>query len=114
MSGHSKWHNIQVRKGKQDQKRANSFTKVGRAITVAAREGGGDPAANFSLRIAIDKAKEVNFPKYNIDRAIKKGTGELKDDTTIDEVLYEGFGPGGIGVLVDAITDNKNRTVGDM
>lgn len=114
MSGHSKWHNIQVHKGKQDARRASSFTKVGRGITVAARQGGGDPAANFSLRIAIEKAKEVNFPKENIERAIKKGTGELTDDTTLDEVLYEGFGPCGVGVLVDAITDNKNRTVGDV
>lgn len=114
MSGHSKWHNIQVRKGKQDARKANSFTKVGRMITVAAREGGGDPAANFSLRLAIEKAKEVNFPKENVERAIKKGTGELVDDTTLDEVLYEGFGPGSVGVLVDAITDNKNRTVGDI
>ncbi len=114
MSGHSKWHNIQVRKGKQDARKASSFTKVGRMITVAAREGGGDPTANFSLRLAIEKAKEVNFPKENVERAIKKGTGELVDDTQIDEVLYEGFGPGGIGVLVDAITDNKNRMVGDV
>lgn len=114
MSGHSKWHNIQVRKGKQDQRRASSFTKVGRAITVAAREGGRDPAANFALRIAIDKAKEVNFPRDNIDRAIKKGTGELQDDSIVEAVLYEGFGPWGAGVLVDALTDNKNRTVSDV
>src|SRR3989338_9158023 len=99
MSGHSKWHNIQAHKGKQDAKRASSFTKVGHGITVAAREGGGDPAANFSLRIAIDKAKEVNFPKENIERAIKKGTGELVDGVQLEEILYEGFGPGGVGVL---------------
>lgn len=114
MSGHSKWHNIQVRKGKQDARKAGSFTKVGRLITIAAKQGGGDPATNFSLRLAIDKAKEVNFPKENIERAIKKGTGELADDTQLEEIIYEGFGPGGIGVLVDVVTDNKNRTSSDL
>lgn len=113
MSGHSKWHNIQARKGKQDQMKANAFTKVGRAISVAARSGGGDPAANFSLRLAIEKAKEVNFPKDNIDRAIKKGTGEL-EGAALEEPLYEGFGSGGIGILVDVVTDNKNRTAGEI
>ncbi len=114
MSGHSKWHNIQAHKGKQDKMKASAFTKVGRMITVAARTGGGDPEMNFSLRLAIDKAKEVNLPKDNIERAIKKGTGDLKDDSVIEEILYEGFGPGGVGVLVDVLTDNKNRTAPEI
>ena len=113
MSGHSKWHNIQVRKGKQDKLKANAFTKVGRLITIAARQGGGDPNMNFSLRLAIEKAKEVNFPKENIDRAIKKGTGG-GEENNLEEIVYEGFGPGGIGVLVDVLTDNKNRTAPEM
>lgn len=114
MSGHSKWHNIQVRKGKQDKVRSNLFTKLSRAITVAAREGGGDLGANFALRLAIDKARAANMPRENIDRAIKRGTGELKDETAFEEVIYEGFGPGGVAVIVEAYTDNKNRTVADV
>lgn len=114
MSGHSKWHNIQAHKGKQDQKKAASFTKVARMITVAAKQGGGDPNMNFTLRLAIEKAKEVNLPKENIERAIKKGTGELADEIQLEEVMYEGFGPGGVGILVDVVTDNKNRTAPEM
>jgi len=114
MSGHSKWHNIQAKKGKADKARSNIFTKVSRLITVAAREGGGNPDMNFSLRIAMDKAKDVNMPKDNIDRAIKRGTGELNDGSVIEEVVYEGFGPGGTAFLVDALTDNKNRTVSEV
>ena len=114
MSGHSKWHNIQQKKGKMDKLRSNVFTKVGRLITVAAREGGGDPASNFSLRLAIDKAKAANMPKDNIERAIKRGTGEDSDGAQIEEVLYEGFGPGGTAFLVETLTDNKNRTVSDI
>lgn len=114
MSGHSKWHNIQAKKGKADKARSNIFTKLARLVTVAAREGGNDPVMNFSLRLAIDRAKAANMPKDNIERAIKKGTGELNDGVQIEEVLYEGFGPGGAAFLVEALTDNKNRTVSDI
>jgi YebC/PmpR family DNA-binding regulatory protein len=114
MSGHSKWHKIQHKKGKTDQARSNIFTKLARGITVAARQGGGDSTMNFSLRLAIDRAKAENMPKDNIERAIKKGTGELNEGIVLEEILYEGFGPGGIAFLVDCVTDNKNRTVGDM
>ncbi len=113
MSGHSKWHNIQGRKGKQDAVRSNLFTKYAKGITIAAQKG-GDPTANFSLRLAIEKAKEVSMPKDNIDRAIKRGTGELDDGARMEELLYEGFGPGGVAILVKAVTDNKNRTAPDM
>src|SRR3989338_3746709 len=112
MSGHSKWHNIQGRKGKQDAIRSGQFTKIAKLIAVAARNG-GDAAANFSLRIAIEKAKEVGMPKDNIERAIKRGTGEL-EGAQIEEVIYEGYGPGGVAVLVKCLTDNKNRTVSDI
>lgn len=113
MSGHSKWHNIQVRKGKQDAKKANVFTKYAKGITIAAQKG-ADPTTNFSLRLAIDKAKAVSMPKDNIDRAIKRGTGELKDEAQMEEVLYEAFGPGGVAILIKVVTDNKNRTVSDI
>lgn len=112
MSGHSKWHNIQVRKGAQDAKRANLFTKYAKGITIAAQKG-GDPASNFSLRLAIEKAKAVGMPKDNIERAIKRGTGEL-EGARMEEVLYEAFGPGGVAVLIKTVTDNKNRTVSDL
>lgn len=114
MSGHSKWHNIQQKKGKMDKARSGIFTKVSRMIMVAAKDGGGDPTANFSLRLAIDKARAANMPKDNIERAIKRGTGELKDSAGIEEILYEGFGPGGVAVLVEVLTDNKNRTVSGL
>lgn len=114
MSGHSKWHNIQGRKGKQDKLKANQFTKIGRMITLAAREGGGDLAANFSLRLAVEKARAVNMPKDNIERAIKRGTGELHDGVQLEEIVYEGFGPNGVAFLVEAFTDNKNRTAGEI
>jgi len=114
MSGHSKWHNIQVRKGKQDKARANVFTKMARLITIAARAGGGDPEANFALRLAMEKARAANMPKDNIERAIKRGTGELADSAALEEILYEGFAPGGAAVLVEAVTDNKTRTVSDI
>ena len=113
MSGHSKWHNIQGRKGKQDAIRSNQFTKLAKAITIAAQNG-ADPAANFSLRLAIDKAKEGGMPKDNIDRAIKRGTGELKDGLPMEELLYEAFGPGGVAILISALTDNKNRTLPEL
>ncbi len=112
MSGHSKWHNIQGRKGKQDAVRSNMFTKLAKGITIAAQKG-GDPQTNFSLRLAIEKAKEVSMPKDNIDRAIKRGTGELEGGR-MEELLYEGFGPGGVAIMVKAVTDNKNRTAPDM
>ncbi len=114
MSGHSKWHNIQAKKGKADKMRSNIFTKVARMITVAAQQGGGDPETNFSLRLAIDKAKAANMPKDNIERAIKRGTGEDSDGVTLQEVLYEGFGPAGSTLLIDALTDNPNRTVSEV
>ncbi len=113
MSGHSKWHNIQGRKGKQDSLRSNAFTKIAKMITVAAQKG-SDPTMNFSLRLAIDKAKDVGMPKDNIDRAIKRGSGELGDNIQMEQLLYEGFGPGGIAVLIKAVTDNKNRAVSDI
>ncbi len=113
MSGHSKWHNIQQRKGKQDAKRSSAFSKYTKGITMAAQRGGGDPDTNFSLRIAIDKAKAVSMPKDNIDRAIKKGIGE-DGAAQIEEVFYEAFGPGGAAIIVKCLTDNKNRTVADI
>lgn len=114
MSGHSKWHKIQHKKGKADAARSNVFTKLTRAITVAAQQGGGDPEMNFSLRLAVEKAKAANVPKDNIERAIKKGTGDLKDAEKFQEVVYEGFGPGGIAVIVETLTDNTNRTVSEI
>ena len=110
MSGHSRWSKIQHKKGRTDKARSSLFTKLLRAITVAAQQGGGDVDMNFSLRIAVDKAKAGNVPKDNIERAIKKGSGEGKDGVVYEEGMYEGFGPGGIAVLVEVLTDNKNRT----
>ncbi len=114
MSGHSKWHNIQAKKGKADKARSGQFTKVSRLVTVAAKQGGGDPTMNFALRLAIEKAKEVNMPKENIERAIKKGTGENEDGSHFEEVLFEGFGPGGVSLMIEALTDNRNRTNSDV
>ena len=113
MAGHSKWANIRFRKGAQDAKRGKLFTKLIREITVAARDGGGDPAANPRLRAAIDKARGQSMPKDNIDRAVKRGTGDL-EGATYEEVRYEGYGPGGIAVMVDCLTDNRNRTVAEV
>lgn len=112
MSGHSKWSKIKHKKGAADQKRGANFTKLGNAITVAARKG-GDPGMNFSLRMAIDKARSGNLPKDNIERAIKRGTGEL-DGVQLEENTYEGFGPGKIGIIIETLTDNKNRTVAEI
>lgn len=106
-------HNIEGRKNKQDAKRAKIFTKLGRYIMVAAREGGGDPEYNPALKTAIEKAKAANMPNDNIERAIKKGAGEL-DGTSFEEVTYEGYGPGGIAILVECLTDNINRTAADV
>jgi len=113
MSGHSKWANIKRRKWAQDAKKAAIFTKTGRNITVAAREGGGDPDKNFRLALAIDQAKKVNMPKENIDKAIKKGTGELKGDQIV-ECLYEGMGPVQSQFIVKSYTDNKNRSAANI
>lgn len=113
MSGHSKWANIKHRKGAADAKRGKVFTKLIKEITVAARMGGGDPAANPRLRTAIAAAKAVNMPKDNVERGIKKGTGEL-EGVNYEEILYEGYGPGGVAVLVECMTDNRNRTVADV
>lgn len=113
MSGHSHWATTHRAKGVNDAKRAAIFTKQARLITIAARDG-ADPSMNFKLRLAIDKARSVNMPKDNIDRAIKAGTGEGKDLTSIEEVLYEGYGPSQVALLIQGLTDNKNRTVGDV
>ena len=113
MSGHSKWSTIKRKKGAIDAKRGKIFTKLIKEITVAAKMGGGDPDANPRLRTAILGAKSENMPKDNIDRAIKKGTGGL-EGVNYDEILYEGYGPGGVAVLVETMTDNKNRTVADI
>lgn len=113
MSGHSKWSTIKRKKGAADAKRGKIFTKLIKEITVAARIGGGDAGANPRLRSAIGTAKSENMPKENIERAVKKGTGEL-EGTVYDEITYEGYGPGGVAILVDCMTDNKNRTVADI
>lgn len=113
MSGHSKWHNIRLRKGKQDAQRSNLFTKLAREIIVAAREGGGNPDANMRLRLSVQKARENSMPADNIKRAIQRGTGEI-EGTQYEEVTYEGYGPGGVAVLVSCLTDNRNRTVADL
>lgn len=108
MAGHSKWANIKHKKSAQDKKRSGLFSKLSKDITIAAR-GGGDPSSNFKLRLAIEKAKKSNMPKDNIERAVKKGTGESGGEM-LEEVLYEGYGPKGVAVIVEATTDNKNRT----
>ncbi|MGD9825456.1 YebC/PmpR family DNA-binding transcriptional regulator [Desulfobacter sp.] len=113
MSGHSKWSTIKHKKGAADKKRAKVFTKLIKEITVAARMGGGDPGANPRLRRAIDSAKAQNMPKDNVDRAIKKGTGDM-DGVNYEELMYEGYGPGGVAVMVECLTDNKNRTIADV
>ncbi|MGL4392161.1 MAG: YebC/PmpR family DNA-binding transcriptional regulator [Fusobacteriaceae bacterium] len=113
MAGHSKWNNIKHRKGAQDKKRASLFTKLGREVMVAAKEGGGDLDFNPRLRLAIEKAKAANMPKDVLERAIKKGTGELAGDE-IMEIRYEGYGPAGTAFIVECVTDNKNRTASDV
>ncbi|HVA21279.1 MAG TPA: YebC/PmpR family DNA-binding transcriptional regulator [Candidatus Micrarchaeia archaeon] len=110
MSGHSKWAGIKHKKALVDAKKGQTFTKVARELTVSAHEGGNDPQGNFRLRLAIQKAREVNMPQDNIERAIKRGTGELSGDA-IEEIRYEGYGPGGVAILVDCLSDNRNRTV---
>lgn len=113
MSGHSKWHNIRLRKGKQDAVRGRIFTRVAREIIVAAREGGGNLDANLRLRLAVQKARENSMPADNIKRAIQRGTGEI-EGAQYEEVTYEGYGPGGVAVMVICLTDNRNRTVADL
>jgi YebC/PmpR family DNA-binding regulatory protein len=113
MAGHSKWANIRFRKGAQDAKRGKVFTKLIREITIAAKAGGGDPTSNARLRLAIDKAKAQSMPKDNIDRAVKRGTGEL-EGVQYEETRYEGYGPAGVAVMVDCLTDNRNRTVAEV
>lgn len=110
MSGHSKWASIKHRKAIVDARRGQQFTKLARAITVAAREGGGDPDSNAALYNAVQKARDASMPKDNIERAIAKGTGEGSDADAIESVNYEGYGPGGVALLIEALTDNRNRT----
>lgn len=114
MSGHSKWATIRRSKGANDAKRGQLFTKLGHELAVAAREGGGDPEANFRLRLVLDKARQANMPRDNIERAIKRGTGELKGQAELEEAIYEGYGPGGTALMVQVVTDNRNRTVSDV
>jgi YebC/PmpR family DNA-binding regulatory protein len=109
MSGHSKWASIKHQKGVKDARRGAAFTKLANAIALAAKQGGGDPEANFSLRLAIQKAKAGNMPAANIDRAIKRGTGQLAGEQ-IEEITYEGYGPGGVALIIETATDNRNRT----
>jgi YebC/PmpR family DNA-binding regulatory protein len=113
MSGHSHWATIKHKKGAIDAKRGKLFSKLSRAIIIAARHGGGDPETNLKLRYAIDKARQVSMPKDNIERAVKRGTGEL-EGVTFEEVTYEGYGPGGVAVLVEVLTDNRNRTASEI
>lgn len=114
MAGHSKWANIRHKKAKEDSKRSKVFTKIIKELTVAAREGGGDPNGNPRLSLAIDNAKAVNLPKDNMERAIKRGTGEGDDAATYEEVTFEGYGPGGIAYFVEVTTDNNTRSVADI
>ena len=114
MSGHSKWHSIRRQKGAADAKRGQLFSKLVRAIIVAAREGGPDPAANLALANAIEKARENSMPKDNIERAIARGTGSGPDGAAYERVTYEGYGPSGVAVFVEAVTDNRNRTAADV
>lgn len=113
MSGHSKWANIKHRKAKADEKRGRLFTKIGREIIIAARQGGGDPEGNMRLKAAIAKAKEANMPNENIQRAIMRGTGEL-EGAAYEEITYEGYGPGGVAILLNIATDNRNRTASEI
>jgi YebC/PmpR family DNA-binding regulatory protein len=113
MSGHSKWSQIKRQKGAADAKRGQLFTKLGREITVAAREGGGDPDGNPRLRLAIQRAREANMPMDTIERAVKRGSGGA-EGVTLEEIVYEGYGPGGAAILIEALTDNRNRSVADI
>jgi YebC/PmpR family DNA-binding regulatory protein len=114
VSGHSKWSTIKHKKGAADARRGKLFSKLARAIIVAAKEGGGDPAANLALQNAIEKARSYSMPKDNIDRAIAKGSGADADASSFETVIYEGYGPSGVAVIVEALTDNRNRTAGEV
>jgi YebC/PmpR family DNA-binding regulatory protein len=114
MSGHSKWSTIKRKKGATDAKRGAIFTRLTREIVLAARDGGGDPASNFRLRLAVDKARAENMPKDNIERAIKRGTGEDKEGVAFESITYEGYVGHGVAVMVETVTDNRNRTVSDL
>jgi len=114
MSGHSHWATIRRKKGAADAKRGQVFTRLAREIVIAAREGGGDPSSNFRLALAVDRARAQNMPKENIERAIKRGTGESKEGNAFEEAVYEGYGPHGVALLISVVTDNRNRTVAEM
>ncbi len=114
MSGHSKWAQIKRKKGVADVKKGAIFTRLGREISLAARQGGGDPNSNFGLRLAVDKARASNMPKENIERAIKRGTGELSDGGALEDIMYEGYGAGGTALLVQVLTDNRNRAASEL
>jgi len=114
MSGHSKWAQIKRQKGANDAKRGQMFTKLTREIMVAAREGGADPDANFRLRLVVQRARQINMPQENIQRAILRATGSGEDQQQLEEITYEGYGPGGVAILVEALTDNRNRTVAEV
>ena len=114
MSGHSKWSTIKHKKGANDARRSAMFTQLAKAITIAAREGGGDPDMNIGLRLAIEKAKSANMPKDNIERAIRRGTGEDKDAAALERIVYEGYAPHGVALIIETITDNRNRTVASL
>ncbi len=114
MSGHSKWSTIKRKKGALDAKRGQVFTKMAKMITVAARQGGGDPQMNIKLRLAVDKARQVNMPAQSIERAIKKGAGELQGEAALEELTYEAYGPGGAALIIEAVSDNKNRTTSEI
>ena len=114
MSGHSKWSTIKRKKGAADAKRGAVFTRLTRELVMAAREGGSDPESNFRLRLAVDKARAENMPKDNIERAIKRGTGEDKEGAAFEQIMYEGYAPHGVAVMVEAVTENRNRTVAEL
>jgi len=114
MSGHSKWSTIKRKKGAADAKRGQLFTKLGRELMIAAKEGGPDPEANFRLRLVVDKARAANMPKENIERAIQRGAGISKDGVALEDIIYEGYGPGGTALLVEVMTDNRNRSVAEV
>ncbi len=114
MSGHSKWATIKRKKGAADAKRGQVFTRLTRELVMAAREGGGDPDSNFRLRLAVEKARAQNMPKENIERAIKRGSGEGKDGVVYEEVTYEGYAPNGVALMIECVTENRNRTVAEV
>jgi YebC/PmpR family DNA-binding regulatory protein len=114
MSGHSKWSTIKRKKAANDAKRGNLFTRLARELAIAARDGGGDPDTNFALRLAVERARGANMPKDNIERAIKRGTGEDKTGAAFERILYEGYAPHGVALMVEVVTDNRNRTVAEL